>query len=504
MSKQRILFIQGLVDSCLRLLPDLCDVGLYSYQNEVADRIFFSLLYGDGEEVTVESSRQAGKSEVLADVATTAMVVLPVLAQAYPDDPEIKKFKNGVMIGIFAPTDDQAETIFSRVTMRLSSEHAKAMLLGFGLSTDIRSSGNLIELPSGSFARRQTAHPKAKIESKTYHLIIIDEAQDADSETVRRRIHPMLTAVAGSILKVGTPGAHKSDYYEAILRNKRRAKTNGKDNHFSYDWRRAARENPFYAKSIKREKDRLGEDSDEFQMSYNLKWLLDRGMFITEERLAELGDKSMPLVTEYTDSPIVIGVDVARHHDSTVATAVWVDWDHPDEFGLYNHRVLNWLEMHGENWEAQYRQICEFASRYYVMRLGVDAQGMGGPVAERLETLMPNIEVVAMPMNPVDQTERWTHLMQLIQRGLLGWPAHPRVRETLMYRRFYQQLSEVEKEYKGKYLLVGAPKGEKNAHDDYIDSLALACALTKDFGQESEVVEWGHNPFLERGVGAGR
>lgn len=486
------------------LLPDLCDVELYSYQNEVADRIFFSLLYGDGEEITVESSRQAGKSEVLADVAATAMVILPILAATFPDDPEIRKFKHGVMIGIFAPTDDQAETIFSRVTMRLNSEHAKSFLGVMGITEEVRSSGNLLEMVSGSFARRQTAHPKAKIESKTYHLIIIDEAQDADSETVRRRIHPMLTAVAGSILKVGTPGAHKSDYYEAILRNKRRRKTNTKKNHFAYDWRRASKENPFYAKSIKREKDRLGEDSDEFQMSYNLKWLLDRGMFITEERLEQLADTTMPLVRDYTDSPIVIGVDVARQHDSTVATAVWVDWDHPDEFGLYNHRVLNWLELHGENWESQYRQICEFASHYYVMRLGVDAQGMGGPVAERLATLMPNIEVLAMPMNPVDQTERWTHLMQLIQRGLLGWPAAPSVKSTLMYHRFYQQLSEVEKEYKGKYLLVGAPKGEKNSHDDYIDSLALACALTKDFGQESEVVEWGHNPFLERGVSSMR
>lgn len=501
-SKQRILFIQQLVDGCLKFLPALCDVDLYTYQMEVADRIFFSLLYGDGEEITVESSRQAGKSEVLADVAATAMIILPILAQQFPDDPEIRKFKHGVMIGVFAPTDDQAETIFSRISSRLTSEHAKVFLADLAIDEEARTSGNLIEMRSGSFARRQTAHPKAKIESKTYNLIIIDEAQDADSETVRRRIHPMLTAVAGSILKVGTPGAHKSDYYEAILRNKRRTKTNSKRNHFAYDWRRAARENPYYAKSIRREKDRLGEDSDEFRMAYELAWLLDRGMFITEERLEELADKTMPLVRDFTDSPIVIGVDVARQHDSTVATAVWVDWDHPDEFGLYNHRVLNWLEMHGENWEAQYRQICEFASHYYVMRLGVDAQGMGGPVSERLATLMPNIEVVPMAMNPIDQSERWTHLMQLIQRGLLGWPANASVRKTLMYHRFYQQLSEVEKEYKGKYVLVGAPKGEKNSHDDYIDSLALACALTKDFGQQMEVVEWANNPFLERGVGA--
>ena len=78
---------------------------------------------------------------------------------------------------------------------------------------------------------------------------------------------------------------------------------------------------------------------------------------------------------------------------------------------------------------------------------------MGGPVAERLQVLMPNIEVVPMIMNPVDQSERWQHLMQLIQRGLIAWPAHSRTRRTLMFKRFIQQMSDVEKEYKGRYLL---------------------------------------------------
>lgn len=498
MSKERIQFTESLVEGCLGFLKGLCEVDLYTYQSEVAGRIFFSLIYGDAEEITVESARQSGKSELLADTAATAMVLLPILSRYYPDDPVLKKFKNGIMIGVFGPIDLQAETIFSRIETRLTSEHAKQFLSDSEFNEECSASGKLLSMKSGSFCRMQTAHPKAKIESKTYHWIIIDEAQDADSETVRRKIHPMLTAVAGSILKVGTPGANKCDYYEAILRNKRRGKTHGQKNHFSYDWRRAANENPFYRESIKREMARLGEDSDEFQMSYCGVWMLDRGMFITEDQLNALGDPSMRLIRQYTDSPIVIGVDVARKHDSTVATALWVDWEHPDEFGLYNHRVLNWLELHGENWESQYRQICEFASQYYVMRMGVDAQGMGGPVAERLQVLLPNIEVVPMAMNPIDQSERWQHLMQLIQRRLIGWPAHSDVRKTLMFKRFYQQLSEVEKDYKGKYILVGAPKKEKNSHDDYIDSLALACALTKDFGQQMEVQVWNQNPLLER------
>jgi hypothetical protein len=697
-------------------------------------------------------------SEALADIVATAMIIIPKIAAMYPEDPVLKKFLGGIEIGIFGPIDEQADTIFGRIEDRLTSPVAKSFLADPEIDDWVHKSGNELTTRSGSLCRRQTAHAKAKIESKTYHLIVLDEAQDADTTKVRKSLHPMLTAVAGSIIKVGTPAPYKSDYYEAIMRNKRRGPTHGKRNHFAYDWRRAARENPYYKLSIQKEKERLGEDSDEFQMcvapntqvltadlryilasdveegmklvgfdehrpgkglhrqlhtstveavsiimrptyrlamddgttidcsaehlwlvktagsrtiwkttedlvesdrifkitdvweqrsthmtgylagifdgeghlsnphlgmwqlgmcqkegvvldrtkeyldklgytywcatenigtngdvvrlmisggraaimrflgqirpqrlldkldidqlgsigrhdhkgqdfrhptimtktflgsrkvvafrtstrtfiaeglashnSYNLKWMLDRGMFITEEQLDELGDKTMQTWPYYTDSPIVIGIDVARKHDSTVATAVWVDWEHPDEFGLYRHQILNWLELHGENWEAQYRQICDFAAQYYVLRIGVDGQGMGGPVAERLQVLMPNIEVVEMAMNPIDQSERWTHLMQLIQRGLIGWPAHARTRRTLQWKRFIQQMSDVEKTYKGKYLLVGAPENEKNAHDDYIDSLALACSMTKEFGQELEVTVWNNNPLLERGMRA--
>ena len=309
----------------------------------------------------------------------------------------------------------------------------------------------------------------------------------------------MLTATGGTISKVGTPSDHISDYYEAIGRNRSRTKSHGKKNHFAYDWHRAAKENPYYAASMKKEIRRLGEDSDEFQMAYMLKWMLERGMFITEERLEQLGDKSMKIVSFYDKDMIVGGIDVARQHDSTVCTALWVDWNHPDEFGLYNHRILDWLEIHGEDWESQYRQIVDFYARYKVMRIGVDGQGMGGPVAERLQVLMPAIEVVTLNSNPVDQSERWKHLIELIQRGLMGWPAHPQATRLIKHRRFVQQMLNVEKEYRNKYVLVASSRNDRNAHDDYIDSLAIAAYMTKEFAQETQVEISNENFFLERG-----
>lgn len=489
----------------MKFLAMLCDVDLYTYQREVAERVFFSLLVEDGEEITVLSARQSGKSEALACTCATALVILPILAKLYPNDPVISKYKSGIYIGVFGPIDFMSENLFSRIRLRLNTEKAKAVLASPDIDEEVFGTTTILHLrKSQSFCRKQTAHPQAKVESSTYHLVVVDEAQDADATTVRKSIHPMLVATAGTIVKTGTSTSHISDFYEAINRNKRRKPTNGQKNHLEFDWHRAAKENRRYAKSIEKEKLRLGEDSDEFNMSFNLRWLLDRGMFLTEEQAGRLGDRSMERVPYYFDSPVVMGLDVARKHDSTVATALFVDWEHPDEFGLYHHVVLDWLELHGENWEAQYAQICEFASRWSVSRIGVDAQGMGEPIAERLAVLLPTIDVVPLPMNPIDQSERWRHLMQLLQREKVRWPAGDQTRRTKPFQRFVQQMTEVEKEYVGKYIKVEAPRNDKNAHDDYVDSLALAAWMTHDFGQVHEVVEWNHNPLLERSTARSR
>jgi hypothetical protein len=496
-------FIQDLVNKCLLFLAALCDVSLYTYQTEIADRIFFSLLIEDSEEITAECARQSGKSETLSDVIATAMIIFPRLAQWYPNDPILQKFKRGVEIGCFAPSDFQADTIFGRVEQRLTSKYALEFLSDPEIDEHCHVAGGELRMRNGSICRKQTCHPKARIESKSYHLVVIDEAQDADGETVKLRVHPTMAAYAGTIVKLGTPSAHISDFYEAIQRNKLSPKRNGKRAHFAYNWKAAAKENSHYRAFMKVETKRLGEDSDEFQMAYMLIWKLERGMFMTVELVEVLGDKTMEIVPYYTASPIVMGIDVAKKHDSTVCTALWVDWEHPDEFGLFDCRILDWLELHGEMWESQYHQICNFVGRYRVNHIAVDGQGMGDPVAERLQILLPRIEVEPMGMEPNKQSERWKHLIQLVDRRLLGWPASPSAKATDEYQRFVKQITTVEKDYKNKYIQIAAPN-DKNSHDDYIDSLALATWLTKIEQTTEEVEQWSTNPFMQRAMGRQR
>jgi hypothetical protein len=475
-------FVARITDRILQFMVVLVGHDLHVYQKPLARRIIESVIINDGEEVTALASRQSGKTETVSDTLATLMVLLPLLAKIYPD--LLGRFKDGLWVGMFAPTESQAETLFSRTVTRLTSERAQEVLGDPEIDDQAAKVGGVTRMirlkKSGSTLTMMTANPRAKIESKSFHVAVIDECQEADDFVVSKSISPMLAYYAGTMIKTGTPTTSKNNFYRSIQLNKRRATSRGaRQNHYQWDWRDVAKVNDNYAKFIKKEMLRIGEDSDEFQMSYNCKWLLERGMFVTSTLLDELGDKSQELVKVWHKTPVVVGVDPARKMDSTVVTVVWVDWDRPDEFGYYDHRVLNWLELQGDDWEEQYFQIVNFLNNYDVLAIGVDANGVGDAVAQRLKVLMPRAEVIPLTSSPTEQSKRFKHLQALIQRRMLSYPAHAKTKRLRLWKQFYQQLTDAEVQYKGPNFTVAAPK-ENYAHDDFVDSLAIACSMTVD------------------------
>jgi hypothetical protein len=489
-------FVDTLIDKMMDFLKVLVGHDLHPYQKPLARRIMESVIINDGEEVTALASRQSGKSETVADTVATLMILLPRLAKLYPD--LLGKFKDGVWVGLFAPTESQAETLFGRAVTRLTSERAVDIMGDVEIDDSaIRVGGVTRQLKlkkSGSTITMMTANPRAKIESKSFHLIVVDECQEADDFVVSKSISPMLAYYAGTMVKTGTPTTSKNNFYRSIQLNRRRQTTKGnRQNHFQWDWKDVAKFNPNYEKFIRKEMLRIGEESDEFQMSYNCKWLLERGMFITSSIMDDLGDTSQELVKVWHKTPVVVGIDPARKTDSTVVTVVWVDWDRPDEFGYFDHRILNWLEMQGDDWEEQYYQIVNFLSNYDVLAVGVDANGVGDAVAQRLKLLLPRAEVMSLTSSPSEQSKRWKHLQALIQRKMIAWPAHAKTRRLRTWKRFYQQMVDAEVQYKGPNFLVAAPD-ESYAHDDFVDSLSIACSLTQDLVMPEVVAS--SNPFF--------
>jgi len=490
-------FVKNLIDRCMTFMSALVGHDLHPYQEPLARRIIESVIINDGEEVTALAARQSGKSETIANTVATLMVLLPRLAKMYPD--LLGRFKEGLWVGMFAPVEGQVETLFGRTINRLTSERALEILGDPEIDDSIGKVPGVtrqIKLKnSHSTLMMMTANPRAKIESKSFHLVVIDECQEADDFVVSKSISPMLAYYSGTMVKTGTPTTSKNNFYRSIQLNKRRQTGRGlRQNHFEWDWRDVAKVNENYGKFIRKETLRIGEDSDEFQMSYCCKWLLERGMFITSSVLDDLGDTSQEIVKAWHRSPVVVGIDPARKIDSTVITVVWVDWDRPDEFGYFDHRILNWLEIQNDDWEDQYFQIVNFLSNYDVLIVGVDANGVGDAVAQRLKLLLPNAEVRSLDSSSSAQSKRWKHLKSLIDRKMIGWPSHAKTRRLRTWKRFYQQMADLETKFQGPNFLAHAPE-EAHAHDDYADSLAIATFLTMDLTMPS--IEVTSSPFYK-------
>lgn len=487
-------FVHIVVERVLLVVDELSGHPLYPYQRPFAYRMVESLIIGDGATLTALFSRQSGKSETVANVVAACMILFPILAKVYPD--LMGKFREGLWVGAFAPVDDQADTLFGRIVSRLTSERAEELMHDPDIAEQIRGKGRTVTLKRGSLVRRQTAHPRATIEGRTYHLILIDECQGADERVVNKSIEPMGSSTNATMVFTGTPTYVKGVFYKQIQMNKREAlKRGARQDHYEADWKEAAKSNPNYGKSVRKAMLRIGEDSDEFKLSYKIMWLLQQGQFATSELLDELGDKSMEIVHAWHKTPCLVGVDPARKQDSTIVTVVYVDWDHPDEFGNYDHRILNWLDLTGLDWEVQYFRIIEFLSNYAIMAIGVDSGGVGDVVIDRLRVLMPGVHIEAVGSMRPDQSKRWKHLMNIMERRKIAWPMHAKTRRLKTYRRFRLQMEDLQKDFAGPYMLAAAPN-ESDAHDDYCDSLAIACSLTVD--AQMPTVEVSHSPFAAR------
>lgn len=160
----------------------LTGISLYSYQEDIAYGIIYSVITFSGDVKTVLLSRQSGKSEVMAFVIDTLCVILPALASIIPD---LEQFKTGFRVGLFAPQSDQVVTTYSRSMTRLRSANADMVLTDPDIDVWLESVARL-ELSNGSFLAGQVASKQSKIESKTYDLVIVEEAQDVDDLIVSK------------------------------------------------------------------------------------------------------------------------------------------------------------------------------------------------------------------------------------------------------------------------------------------------------------------------------
>lgn len=239
-------------------------------------------------------------------------------------------------------------------------------------------------------------------------------------------------------------------------------------------------------------------------MSYKLEWIISRGMFVDIQKVEkECGDEYLGRVPRDMQATHVVGIDVGggsssnkKYADSTVITVVEVNWNEPvlmekttdDETGedivytAYNTYIKDWCEIRpeiAENYEEQYQMIMEYLKNFNVVRIVIDATRESS-LAQRIQANM-RCEVIPFVFSSKSKSDIYKHLQIEINTGRARFPRDRDTIVTSEYRKFTQQLADLQKGYSGSHLVVSHPD-EKGAHDDYPDSWCLAVWGTRDQG----------------------
>ena len=444
------------------------------------------------------------------------MIILPQLANMpmFADDPRLRMFKDGLWVGIFAPSQRQAQITYGRIKSRVQCKAAQAVMEDpeFRISFTT-SNGQTVALSNGSFATAISASDGSNIEGESFKLIICEECQDISNFKIQKSIHPMGAAYNATIVKIGTATTFKGDFYDAIQRNKAlyESKTSHIRNHFEFDYKVASKYNPSYAKYVEKEKARLGEKSDAFLMAYCLQWIIERGMFIDIPKFEmNNGEVMLERVMYDKKATHVAGIDIGGKNDDTIVTMVEVDWNMPvimesrtneetgedESYLAYNTYLKDWLCIRDEpDYEEQYPQIVDYLSHFLVVR-GVCDATREASISHRLRANL-NCEVVPYIFTQRSKSDLYKHLDKEIAAGRARVCMGEQTKQTREYQDFLQQLGDLQKGYSGANLVVSHPD-EKGAHDDYPDSWALAVWGCGFRGEVDRTESRATNKFTEK------
>ena len=503
----------------VRKIQIFCEVfsgrKFYPHQAQFSRRILKAVLENDADTITSLMSRQSGKSFTVSATLTGLMIILPIFANMplFADDTRLQGFKNGVMMGVFAPTLAQARIIFNNIKDFLSTKRANEILESdeFNVTKDTFN-GEKITLVFQNLGVKSSitcfsASDGSNIEGGSYHLYVCDEAQDISNYKYRKSIFPTVSFYNGTKILIGTPSIKKNFFYDAIeLNNKEYAEGLKQKNHYEYDCDTIMKYNPKYAKTVDAAKKTMGENSEEFLMNYKLKWIFQYGMFIDGEKFTvdPIADSTLDRIPYCKDKVCICGIDVGKSQDSTVVTVGIPNYDNPvvldkssefgvDDYVLYDIKIIDWLEIVGDNYEEQFYKVMDYLSHFNIKLCIIDGSGVGSPVADRLAANV-DFPVIPFVFTPASKSMLMKNFNAYLNNNCFHYPSSPSAQETMEYKKFQQQCLELTKDYRGDKLVVAAPK-ERNKHDDYPFSAALMVWGLKHEVAEVEVSDT--NEFIQ-------
>ena len=451
-------------------------VGFYpfGFQKKLSNRLIESVVFNKGETIVGEFSRQSGKTTIIT--ATVCFLIQYFFSLSKHFGVPTTPFFN---VGFFAPQYEQARTDFFKLRGYLREQEKRGIKFNFE-----EFSGNTINIKQAKYPPRMvycfTASPTSHPESKTLNLIIFEESQDLDDVQVNKAISPMGASTNATEVYIGVGGYRRCRFWELI---------DGlpEDQKFIIPYEEVLEEhrllyaktqNPFYLnykRHILKRKREIGETSDEFKTQYLLKWILERGQFITYDNLLKLQDEYLIEKTYSRHMKLYGGIDWGKVADSTVFSVVNQDC-----------QIIAWHEFLGDDYDSQGEEIAELIKTKYqgMSKCFCDSTGnqdMGVDMLKaKIRKRVLGTNVIGVNFTAKSKDEMYKNLSRLmhdtivdkkiIKPSLLRFPAG----DMEGKEKFVKQFIDLQKEVRNNMWRCNHPEGP-NYHDDYCDSLALAC-----------------------------
>jgi len=479
----------------LRLRDDFLsndlDINFYDYQTEISDKIIEAIINRSGQEIPIEVSRQAGKTEAV--VCTIAFLMTFALELTR----DFWGYEAPIRIIIFAPQKEQCKTDFDRLKLYLGKLKNK----GWGDIVDAKESNQTtLQITNGSYCYIFPLTPTSSPESKTADLIIYEEAHKIIDSEKNNKAEPMGASTNAPQISIGVGWYQKNDFKRLIDRypdhiritapqvieaRRRRYEIDHEARHLLYE--------SFFNKKLVE----AGKDDLALRTQYLLEWVLEAGQLMTAtdwddmiKPYTALNDKNekykvtAKLLDEDRVNECYAGIDTAKHPDSTVVTII--RWN----------KKTNWkelvavLELHGTNYGEQFTIISGFDTvegrptgqgmfdYFNIVGIAIDSTGQGSfmPDMFKLHTQFRDEKsgLFEVKFSLVGKDMIYTNLIQVINNRLTAIPSD----DTVELRKCRQQCLDMQKEYKGQFLSCHHPDGTDGTgqgyHDDYPDSWALA------------------------------
>ena len=143
-------------------------------------------------------------------------------------------------------------------------------------------------------------------------------------------------------------------------------------------------------------------------------------------------------------------------------------------YTAYNTYIKDWLEITPDiaiNYEEQYYMIMDYLKNFRLAKIVIDATREAS-LGQRIQA-NSKCEVELFTFNVRSKSELYKNFQTEIDTGRARFPRSEEVVKTREYKKFTQQLADLQKSYSGSHLVVSHP-AERGAHDDYPDSWGLA------------------------------